>query len=78
MVLAVRSSGSSWPASPGVPAPAWTRNPQRQPPKEVGHEHVAIVMMVVAILVVWGGLAVAIWSLRNRRTPSVDEVHRDL
>ena len=38
----------------------------------------AIVMMVVAILVVWGGLAVAIWSLRNRRTPSVDEVHRDL
>ncbi len=38
----------------------------------------AIVMMVVAILLVWGGLAAAIWSLRNRRTPSADEVHRDL
>jgi hypothetical protein len=38
----------------------------------------AIVMMIVTILLVWGGLAVAIMSLRSRRTPPAEEVHRDL
>lgn len=38
----------------------------------------AIVMMAVAILLVWGGLAAAIVSLRRRPTPRASEVHRDL
>lgn len=38
----------------------------------------AIVMLIVTILLVWGGLAVAILSLRNRNTPPSEDVHRDL
>jgi hypothetical protein len=29
----------------------------------------AIVMMVVAILIIWGGLAAAIWNLNRRPQP---------
>ncbi len=39
----------------------------------------AIVMMVVAMLVIWGGLALAILTLtRSAETPTSREVHRDL
>ncbi|ANH40198.1 hypothetical protein I601_3799 [Nocardioides dokdonensis FR1436] len=39
----------------------------------------AIVMMVVAMLVIWGGLALAIINLnRSPATPPASEVHRDL
>ena len=38
----------------------------------------AIVMMIVAILLVWGGLVAAILSLRNRTTPGPGETRRDL
>jgi cell division protein FtsX len=39
----------------------------------------AIVMMLVAMLVIWGGLAVAILNLnRSADVPSQDEVRRDL
>lgn len=40
----------------------------------------AIVMMLVAVLVVWGGLALAIVNLvrRGDQEPERDEVHRDL
>ena len=39
----------------------------------------AIVMMVVAILVVWGGLVAALLNLRRSSDlPTQDEVHRDL
>lgn len=39
----------------------------------------AIIMMVVAVLVIWGGLAAAIINLsRSDRPVSVDDVHRDL
>lgn len=40
----------------------------------------AIVMMVLAMLVIWGGLALAILNLsrRSQDTPQRSEVHRDL
>jgi hypothetical protein len=38
----------------------------------------AIVMLIVTIVLVWGGLAVAILSLRSRPTPPAEDVHRDL
>lgn len=39
----------------------------------------AILMMVVAIAVLWGGLALAITNLnRSKDTPTQEEVHRDL
>lgn len=39
----------------------------------------AILMMLLAMLVIWGGLAVAIVNLnRSPDTPSRDELHRDL
>jgi len=39
----------------------------------------AIVMMLFAMLVIWGGLAVAIVNLsRSKDTPTTDEVRRDL
>lgn len=39
----------------------------------------AIVLMIVAMLVIWGGLALAILNLRRSPdTPYADEVHRDL
>ncbi|MBJ7357806.1 methionine/alanine import family NSS transporter small subunit [Nocardioides sp.] len=38
----------------------------------------AIVMMIVAIVVVWGGLALAIHNLSRTTREEPDEVHRDL
>ena len=39
----------------------------------------AIVMMLLAMLVIWGGLALAIVNLnRSVDTPRADEVRRDL
>jgi hypothetical protein len=38
----------------------------------------AIVMMVIALLVVWGGLALAILNISNTALEEPDEVHRDL
>jgi cell division protein FtsX len=38
----------------------------------------AIVMMVLAILVVWGGLALAIRNINRTTREEPDEVHRDL
>jgi hypothetical protein len=39
----------------------------------------AIGMMVLAMLVIWGGLAVAVLNLsRSKDTPTREELHRDL
>jgi len=39
----------------------------------------AILLMIVAMLVIWGGLVVAILNLRRSPdTVHADEVHRDL
>ena len=40
----------------------------------------AIVMMIIAILVIWGGLVLAMLNLSRRSvdTPEKSEVHRDL
>lgn len=38
----------------------------------------AIVMMLIAMLVVWGGLALAIRNLTRTTRKEPDEVHRDL
>jgi hypothetical protein len=38
----------------------------------------AIIMMVIAILVVWGGLAIAILNLRRGDDASEQIIHRDL
>ena len=38
----------------------------------------AVVMMVVAMVLLWGGLAAAIVNLRRGRAPEAGEVRRDL
>lgn len=38
----------------------------------------AVVMMVVAMLVLWGGLALAIVNVARTGREEPDEVHRDL
>ncbi len=38
----------------------------------------AIVMMLIAISVVWGGLALAIRNINRTTRDEPDEVHRDL
>lgn len=38
----------------------------------------AILMLVVAILVVWGGLAVAIIAMMRGTSPGERHIHRDL
>ncbi len=38
----------------------------------------AIVMMLVAMLVLWGGLAVAIWNISRHPGHDPGSVHRDL
>jgi Putative methionine and alanine importer, small subunit len=39
----------------------------------------AVVMMVVAMVVIWGGLVLALVNLRrNPEPPAQDAVHRDL
>ncbi len=38
----------------------------------------AIVMMIVAMLVLWGGLALAIWNLAGFKGEEPETVQRDL
>lgn len=38
----------------------------------------AVIMMVVAMLIIWGGLGLAVQNLRRSNPPSPDEVNRDL
>lgn len=39
----------------------------------------AIVMMLLAMLIIWGGLALAVVNLsRSKDTPRTEELHRDL
>ncbi len=38
----------------------------------------AIIMLIVSILVVWGGLAVAVVLLLNSKNPGDPSFHRDL
>lgn len=39
----------------------------------------AIVMMLLAMVVIWGGLALAVLNLsRSEDTPRTEELHRDL
>lgn len=38
----------------------------------------AVVMMIVAMLILWGGLVLAIVRLNAHDLPTSDEVHRDL
>ena len=38
----------------------------------------AIVMMLVAMLVLWGGLAVAIWNISRNRGEEPEAVQREL
>jgi hypothetical protein len=38
----------------------------------------AVVLMVVAMTILWGGLVVAVIRLNRHDLPPVDEVHRDL
>jgi hypothetical protein len=38
----------------------------------------AIVMMLIAMLVLWGGLAVAIWNISRYPGEEPGSVHRDL
>jgi hypothetical protein len=38
----------------------------------------AIAMMLVAMVVLWGGLALAIFNLSRHDPPTLDEIHRDL
>ena len=39
----------------------------------------AVLMMLVAMAIIWGGLAIAIVNLsRSKDTPTAEETHRDL
>lgn len=38
----------------------------------------AVIMMIVAMLILWGGLVVAIIRLNRHTPPTLDESHRDL
>lgn len=38
----------------------------------------AIAMMVLAMLVLWGGLGLAIWNLQTRSSAPEEHYHRDL
>lgn len=40
----------------------------------------AIAMLIVAMLIIWGGLALAMFNLMRRRNnlPGTSELHRDL
>jgi cell division protein FtsX len=38
----------------------------------------AIIMMLIAMLVLWGGLAVAIWNINRYTGSEPEQVHRDL
>jgi hypothetical protein len=38
----------------------------------------AVALMIVSMLILWGGLVVAIIRLNRHELPSPDEIHRDL
>ena len=38
----------------------------------------AVVLMIVAMLILWGGLVLAIVRLSRHELPAPDDVHRDL
>jgi hypothetical protein len=38
----------------------------------------AIVMMLVAMLVLWGGLGLAVWNIARYPGEEPDQAHRDL
>ncbi len=38
----------------------------------------AIVMMLIAMLILWGGLALAIWNITRHPGGEPGEAHRDL
>jgi hypothetical protein len=38
----------------------------------------AIIMMLIAMLVLWGGLAVAIWNISRYRGDEPESLQRDL
>ena len=38
----------------------------------------AIIMMLIAIAVLWGGLAVAVWNINRYPGEEPEAVHRDL
>jgi hypothetical protein len=38
----------------------------------------AILMMILAMLVIWGGLVAALVNLNRSTPPTLDEIHRDL
>ncbi|QIX25186.1 methionine/alanine import family NSS transporter small subunit [Nocardioides sp. JQ2195] len=38
----------------------------------------AIIMMLVAMLVIWGGLGLAVMNLMRSTPPTPDEIRRDL
>ncbi|WP_299928776.1 methionine/alanine import family NSS transporter small subunit [uncultured Nocardioides sp.] len=38
----------------------------------------AVVMMLIAMLVLWGGLGVAIWNINRYQGEEPESVHRDL
>ena len=38
----------------------------------------AIIMMLIAMAVLWGGLAVAIWNINRYQGEEPKSVHRDL
>jgi hypothetical protein len=38
----------------------------------------AVVLMLVAMAILWGGLVVAIVRLNRHEPPPIDEIHRDL
>ena len=38
----------------------------------------AVILMLVAMAILWGGLIVAIVRLNRHDLPPIDEIHRDL
>ncbi|HWJ68207.1 MAG TPA: methionine/alanine import family NSS transporter small subunit [Nocardioides sp.] len=38
----------------------------------------AVILMLVAMAILWGGLVVAIIRLNQHDLPPIDEIHRDL
>lgn len=38
----------------------------------------AVILMLVAMMILWGGLVVAVIRLNRHELPPVDDVHRDL
>lgn len=38
----------------------------------------AVILMLVAMAILWGGLVVAVIRLNRHDLPSLDDIHRDL